>query len=144
MNCTFLTRMICIIRVYGRRLNDEPNDRVFRYFSIEDDFKAFHADPDYGEKYAERFASHTDLSFAERVGPDPWNVCPGKGYQDGVTNAGNLQDDGYLWYLGNAVYKTEYQYQGLNDLILIIEFTFSSFLEILSKVLQVLRIVFYR
>ena len=100
---------------YRTRLNVEPNDRVFRNFSIEGDFEAFHADPNLGEEYAERYASLADLSFADRVKPDPWNIYTGKGYQDGVTIAFDFQDDGYLWYLGNAVYRTVYRYRELRD-----------------------------
>lgn len=100
---------------YRTRLYVESNDRVFRNFSIEDDYKAFRADPDFGEEYAERYASLADLSLAERVSPDPWNVCPGKGYQDGVIIAFDLQDDNSLWFLGSAVYKTVYRVRELRD-----------------------------
>ncbi len=100
---------------YRTKLDVEPYDRVFRNFSIEDDPEAFHAQADYGEEYAERYASFADLSFALRVKPDPWSIYPGKGYQDGVTVAFDFQDDSNLWFLGNAVYKTVYRYRELRD-----------------------------
>lgn len=100
---------------YRTKLNIEPYDRVYRNFSVEDDPKAFHAQTDYGEEYAERYASLADLSFALRVKPDPWSVYPGKGYQDGITVAFDFQDDSNLWFLGNAIYKTMYRYRELQD-----------------------------
>ena len=49
----------------------DSNDRVFGNFSIEDDFEAFHANPDISEEYVERYASLVDLSLALSVKPDP-------------------------------------------------------------------------
>lgn len=100
---------------YRTKLDVEPFDRVFRNFSVEDAPEAFHAQADYGEEYAERYATLADLSFALRVKPDPWSASPGKGYQDGVTVAFDFQDDNNLWYLGNAVYKIVYRFRELRD-----------------------------
>lgn len=100
---------------YQTKLKADPNDRVFRNFSIEDEFDSFRADPYFGEGYSERYVSFSDLSFARRVNPDQWNVYPKKGYQDGVTVAFDFQDDNNLWFLGNAVYKTMYRYRELQS-----------------------------
>jgi len=100
---------------YQTMLKADPNDRVFRNFSIEDEFDSFRADPYFGEGYSERYVSFSDLSFARRINPDPWNVYPKKGYQDGVTVAFDFQDDNNLWFLGNAVYKTMYRYRELQS-----------------------------
>ena len=100
---------------YRTKLNVEPYERVYRDFSMEDELDAFHASPDYGEEYVERYAALADVSFAARVSPDPWEVYPGKGCQDGVTIAFDLGDDDNLWFLGNAVYKTEYRCRELRE-----------------------------
>lgn len=100
---------------YRTMLKAEPNDRVFRNFSIEEEYESFHAEPCFGEEYAERYVPFSELSFATKVNPDPWNVYPGKGYQDGVTVAFDFQDDSYLWYLKNAVYKTMYRCRELQN-----------------------------
>ena len=100
---------------YQTMLKADPNDRVFRNFSIEDEFDSFRADPYFGEGYTERYVSFSDLSFARRVNPDQWNVYPKKGYQDGVTVAFDFQDDNNLWFMRNAVYKTMYRYRELQD-----------------------------
>ena len=100
---------------YQTMLKADPNDRVFRNFSIEDEFDSFRADPYFGEGYAERYVSFSDLNFASRINPDPWNVYSKKGYQDGVTVAFDFQDDNNLWFMRNAVYKTMYRYRELQD-----------------------------
>ena len=100
---------------YRTKLNVEPYARVYRDFSMEDELDAFCALLDYGEEYVERYAALADVSFAARISPNPWEVYPGKGYQDGVTIAFDLGDDDNLWFLGNAVYKTEYRYRELKE-----------------------------
>ena len=100
---------------YRTKLDVEPYERVYRDFSIEDELDAFHALPVYGEEYAERYAALADVNFADRIMPNPWEAYPGKGFQDGVTIAFDLGDDGHLWFIGNAVYKTEYRYRELRE-----------------------------
>ena len=96
---------------YRTQFRDEPYWRVFRNFSVNGDFDALYSRHSYGEKYAERIVTASELTDATCVSPDSWNVYPGKGFQDGVTTAFDFHDDEYLWFIGSAVYETVYRYR---------------------------------
>lgn len=98
---------------YRTQFRDEPYWRVFRNFSVTGDYDALYSRHSYGEKYAVRYATASELADAVTVRPDSWNVYPGKGFQDGVTTAFDFGDDEFLWFIDSAVYETIYRYRDL-------------------------------
>ena len=104
---------------YGTQQDTEPYYRMFRDYSINENFHEYHARDTYGEKHLIRTASASQMEQATSYPPngDYITIAFGgetyEGLQLGNSTAYNFGDDKYLWYIESkaATTVTEYRYR---------------------------------
>ena len=103
---------------YGTQVETEPHYRMFRSYSIGNNYKAYGARASYGEKHFTRFVTATQLANARRFEEGTFikgsYVLEGYGgYQKGSGTAYYFGDDKYVWFIESRAEKTLYRYRDL-------------------------------
>ena len=96
---------------YGTQMEEDPHYRMFRSFSIQNDFDRYGARSSYGEKHYTRYATAEELNGAAVYHEGAMITGEYAGYQCGRSDAYFFGDDKYVWFIESTDEVTEYRYR---------------------------------
>ena len=94
---------------YGTQKEESPHYRMFRGFSILNEFEKYGARSSYGEKHYTRYVTADKLNAAKVYHEGELVTGDYRGYQRDRADAYFFGDDKYVWYIESIDEVTEYR-----------------------------------
>lgn len=89
---------------YGTQMAVPPHYRMFRNYSINEEYGKYGARESYGEKHFNRTVDADMLANAKTYEPETLIQGEYAGYQKGTETAYSFGDDKYVWFIESIVY----------------------------------------
>ncbi len=89
---------------YGTQTATSPHYRMFRNYSINEEYGKYGARESYGEKHFTRIVDADMLANAKTYEPETLIQGEYAGYQKGTETAYSFGDDKYVWFIESPVY----------------------------------------